>query len=57
MELKKMIADSDKVQVYESDGKCVKVFKDPDEPKSVVLYEALTHASVEETGFARIPQF
>ena len=57
MELKKMIAESDKVQVYESDGKCVKVFKDPDEPKSVVLYEALTHTRVEETGFARIPQF
>lgn len=55
MELKKMIAESEKVRVYESDGKCVKVFKDPAEPKSVVLYEALTHARVEETGFARIP--
>lgn len=57
MELKKMISESEKVQVYESDGKCIKVFKDPDEPKSVVLYEALTHTRVEETGFARIPQF
>lgn len=57
MELKKMIAESEKVRVYESDGKCIKVFKDPAEPKSVVLYEALTHARVEETGFARIPPF
>ncbi|MCM1167346.1 MAG: aminoglycoside phosphotransferase family protein [Lachnospiraceae bacterium] len=57
MELKKLIAESEKVRVYEADGRCVKVFKDPDEPKSVVLYEALTHTRVEETGFARIPQF
>lgn len=57
MELKKMISESEKVQVFESDGKCVKVFKDPKEPKSVVLYEALTHTRVEETGFARIPPF
>lgn len=57
MELKKLISESEKVRVYESDGKCVKVFKDPNEPKSVVLYEALTHTRVEETGFARIPQF
>lgn len=57
MELKKLIAESEKVRVYESDGKCVKVFKDPAEPKSVVLYEALTHTRVEETGFARIPPF
>lgn len=57
MELKKMISESEKVRVYESDGKCVKVFKDPREPKSVVLYEALTHTRVEETGFARIPPF
>ena len=55
MELKKMIAESEKVRVFESDGRCVKVFKDPNEPKSVVMYEALTHSRVEETGFARIP--
>lgn len=55
MELKNLISDGDKVQVYESDGKCIKVFKDADEPKSVVMYEALAHARVEETGFARIP--
>lgn len=52
-----MISENDKVQVFESDGKCVKVFTDPNEPKSVVLYEALTHTRVEETGFARIPRF
>ena len=57
MELKKLISESEKVRVYESDGRCVKVFKDPREPKSVVLYEALTHTRVEETGFARIPAF
>ena len=55
MELKKMISDGDKVQVFECDGKAVKVFKDPREPKSVVLYEALTHTRVEETGFTRVP--
>lgn len=57
MELKKLISESEKVRVYEADDKCVKIFKDPEEPKSVVLYEALTHARVEETGFARIPFF
>ncbi len=55
MELKKMISDGEKVQVYEVDGKAVKVFKDPNEPKSVVLYEALTHSRVEETGYKRVP--
>ena len=57
MELKNMISESEKVQVFECGDKCVKVFKDPNEPKSVVLYEALTHTRVEETGFARIPAF
>lgn len=55
MELKKLISDGEKVQVYEVDGKAVKVFKDPNEPKSVVLYEALTHSRVEETGYKRVP--
>lgn len=55
MELKNLISDGEKVQVYESDGKCIKVFKDESEPKSVVMYEALVHTRVEETGFARIP--
>lgn len=56
MELKNLISDGDKVQVYECDGKCVKLFKDPKEPKSVVMYEAITHVRVEETGYARIPE-
>lgn len=57
MELTNLISESEKVMVYKCDDKCVKVFKDADEPKSVVLYEALTHTRVEETGFVRIPQF
>lgn len=57
MELKKPVADGEKVQIFECDGKCVKLFKDPKEPKSVVLYEAITHARVEETGFNMIPAF
>lgn len=56
MKLKNLISDGDKVKVFEHEGKCVKVFKDPNEPKSVVLYEAITHARVEETGFAKIPE-
>ena len=55
MKLQNMISDGDKVQVYEVDGKAVKVFKDPNEPKSVVLYEALTHSRVEETGCKLVP--
>ncbi len=55
MTLKNKISDGEKVQVFEVDGKAVKVFKDPNEPKSVVLYEALTHSRVEETGYSRIP--
>ncbi len=57
MELKNLISDGDKVRVFECEGKCVKLFKDPNEPKSVVLYEAITHTRVEETGYARIPEF
>lgn len=57
MELKKLISDGEKVQIYESDGLAIKVFKDPHEPKSVVLYEALTHSRIEETGFTKIPAF
>lgn len=55
MELKNLIADGEKVRVYECEGKCVKQFKDPAEPKSVVFYEAITHARVEETGYDKIP--
>lgn len=57
MKLKNLISDGDKVKVFECDGKCVKVFKDTKEPKSVVLYEAITHARVEETGYSKIPEF
>ena len=56
MELKKLVSESAKVRVFESGDKCVKVFKEPDEPKSVVFYEALTHTRVEETGFAKMPE-
>ena len=57
MKLKNLISDGEKVQVFECEGKCVKVFKDPKEPKSVVLYEAITHTRVEETGYGKIPEF
>lgn len=57
MELKNMISDSEKVQGFKCDGKFIKVFKDPNEPKSVVLYEALTHTRIEETGYKHIPAF
>lgn len=55
MEIKKLISDNVRVQIYEKGDKCVKVFKEPDEPKSVVFYEALTHSRVEETGFQKMP--
>lgn len=57
MKLTKPVSDSEKVQVFKCDGKCVKVFKDPNEPKSVALYEALTHTRVEETGYTKMPAF
>ncbi len=56
MELKNLISDGEKVQVYHCGDKAVKVFKDENEPKSVILYEALTHTRVEETGYKHIPQ-
>lgn len=55
-DLKKLISESSKVQVYELGDKCVKIFKEPDEPKSVVFYEALTYSRVEETGYEKIPE-
>lgn len=55
MKLKQLLSDGEKVQIYEYDGRCAKLFKDENEPKSVVLYEAITHSRVEETGFAKIP--
>lgn len=55
MELKNMLSDGEKVQVFVDGDKCIKVFKDKNEPKSVIFYEALTHTRVEETGCAFIP--
>ncbi len=55
-DLKELISESSKVQIYKCGDKCVKVFKEPDEPKSVVFYEALTYSRVEETGYAKIPE-
>ncbi|NLJ16680.1 MAG: phosphotransferase [Clostridiales bacterium] len=50
-ELKKMnlIASSPTIDVYDDGENAVKIFK-PDSAKTVVLYEALTHSRVEETG-------
>ena len=42
-DLKKLISESSKFKVYECGDKCVKIFKVPDEQKSVVFYEALTY--------------
>ncbi len=55
MELKNMLSDGEKVQVFVDGDKCIKVFKDKNEPKSVIFYEALTHTRVEETGCSLIP--
>ena len=49
MELKNLIAQSETVDVYKCGDMAVKVFK-KGAPKTLVLYEALTHARVEETG-------
>lgn len=56
MELNNLISESEKVKVYRCDDKAVKIFKDPDDPKTIVLYEALTHSRVEEAGLKKIPQ-
>ena len=48
MELKNLIAHGDEVEVYEYEGKAVKVFLNP-EKKEKCLYEALTQARVETT--------
>lgn len=53
---RRLVSESAKVKVFEDGDKCVKIFKEPDEPKSVVFYEALTHTRVEETGFAKMPE-
>ena len=46
--LKNLIAHGDEVEVYEYEGKAVKVFLNP-EKKEKCLYEALTQARVETT--------
>ena len=56
MEVKRLISESAKVRVFDCGDKCVKVFKEPDEPKSVAYYEGLVHARVEETGFGKLPE-
>lgn len=48
MKLKNLIAHGDGVEIYECDGKAVKVFNDPS-LKEKCLYEALTQARVETT--------
>lgn len=48
MELKKLIAKGDGIEVYESDNLAIKVFDNP-EQKEKCLYEALTQARVETT--------
>ncbi|NLZ45866.1 MAG: phosphotransferase [Clostridiales bacterium] len=48
MELKNLIARGDNIEVYECDGKAVKVFNDK-KLKEKCLYEALTQARVETT--------
>lgn len=49
MKLSNLIATGEQAQVYKCDDLAVKVFNE-DTPKTKVLYEALTHARIEETG-------
>lgn len=49
MEFKELIASSDTVDVYKCGDMAVKLFK-VNRPKTNALYEALTHARVEDTG-------
>lgn len=49
MELKNLISSSETVDVYRKGDVVVKLFKEGC-PKTMALYEALTHARVEETG-------
>lgn len=49
MKFDELIASSDTVDVYRSGDMAVKLFK-VDRPKTQSLYEALTHARVEDTG-------
>lgn len=56
METRRLLSENMKVQVFQQGEKCVKLFKEPDEPKSVAYYEGLVHARVEETGFEKMPE-
>ena len=47
--MKKLISSSATVDVYLEDGMVSKVFHE-DSPKTMALFEALTHARIEETG-------
>ena len=49
MELKNLIATSATVDVYKEGNMAIKVFKEGC-PKTMALYEALTHSRVEATG-------
>lgn len=49
MEFKELISSSDTVDVYKCGDMAVKLFK-VNRPKTNALYEALTHARVEDTG-------
>ena len=53
MELKHLIATSETVDVYKEGNMAIKVFKEGC-PKTMALYEALTHSRVEATGL-RVP--
>ena len=50
MILKNLIAEGTAADVYEQDGKAIKVFHHP-HSKTKALREALTHARVEELEF------
>lgn len=53
MEFKNLIATSETVDIYKNGNMVIKVFKEGC-PKTMALYEALTHSRVEATGL-RIP--
>ena len=55
MELKNLIATSATVDVYKEGNMAIKVFKEGC-PKTMALYEALTHSRVEATGL-RVPRY
>ncbi len=54
MQLDNLIASSENVDVYQQGSIVIKLFKEGC-PKTLALYEALTHARVEDTGL-RVPR-